>query len=67
MPIVTVQMYPGRSIDQKRTLVKALTDAMVQHAGTRPDNLHVVIEEVEKENWSIAGILGSDREAQSQK
>jgi 4-oxalocrotonate tautomerase len=61
MPVVTIQMWTGRTLDQKRALVRAVTDAMVQHAGARPDGLHVVIQEVAPENWGRAGVLGVDR------
>ncbi len=61
MPVVTVQMWPGRSTEQKRALVKAITDAMVEHANARPDGLHVVLQEVPLENWARAGVLGVDR------
>ena len=33
MPVVTVQMWTGRTPAQKKALVRAITDAMVQHAG----------------------------------
>ncbi|MDJ0749455.1 MAG: 2-hydroxymuconate tautomerase [Woeseiaceae bacterium] len=61
MPVVTVQMWPGRTVEQKRKLVKAITDAMVEHAGAKPNNLHVIIQDVELENWGLAGVLGVDR------
>ncbi len=61
MPVVTVQMWPGRTTEQKRALVKAITDAMVEHANARPDALHVVLQEVPLENWGRAGVLGVDR------
>ena len=61
MPIVTVQMFPGRTVEQKRKLVKAITDAMVEHADAKPKNLHVLIQEVEIEDWGLAGTLGVDR------
>ena len=32
MPIVIVEMWEGRTVDQKRNLIKALTDAMVERA-----------------------------------
>jgi 4-oxalocrotonate tautomerase family enzyme len=64
MPVVTVQLWAGRTIEQKRALVRALTDAMVAHAGARPDHLHVVLQEVEKHNWGRAGMLGSDLPAE---
>jgi 4-oxalocrotonate tautomerase len=61
MPFVIVHMWEGRSLAQKRALTRALTEAMVEHAGARPDGLHVVIQEYPKENWARAGVLGVDR------
>jgi 4-oxalocrotonate tautomerase len=61
MPVVTVQLWTGRTIDQKRALVRAITDAMVEHAGARPDALHVVLDEVAPENWGLGGVIGPDR------
>ncbi len=61
MPVVTVELWPGRTLDQKRKLVSAITDAMIEHADARPDGLHVIIHEVAKENWGRAGVLGVDR------
>jgi 4-oxalocrotonate tautomerase len=63
MPVITVQMYTGRTSQQKRALVRALTDAMVQHAGAKPDNLHVILQEVPKENWALAGVMGNERKS----
>lgn len=61
MPVVTVQMWEGRSSEQKRRLMRALTDAMVEHAGARPEALHIVIQEIPKENWGSASTLGDGR------
>lgn len=61
MPVVQVYMWPGRTVEQKRRLCKAITDAMVEHGGARPDALHVIISEVPKDSWSLAGVLGIDR------
>jgi len=60
MPVVHVHMWSGRTLDQKRRLCKAITDAMVEHAGASPGALHVIIHEVPKESWSRAGVLGVD-------
>lgn len=65
MPVVTVQMWTGRSVEQKRKLVAAITDAMVQHAGCKPDHLHVIIQDVPKESWGRAGRLGIDHEPEA--
>lgn len=61
MPVVVVEMWEGRTLDQRRALVRAITEAMVVHAGASPEHLHVIIHEVPRENWARAGVLGSDR------
>ena len=62
MPVVTVQLWPGRTTEQKRKLVAAITQAMVEHAGCRATNLHVIIQDIPKDSWGLAGRLGIDNE-----
>ncbi len=62
MPVVTVQLWTGRTVAQKRKLVKAITDAMIEHADCKPDHLHVIIQDVPKNSWGRAGKLGIDNE-----
>lgn len=61
MPVVTVQLWAGRTLEQKRALVRAITEAMVEHGGARPEALHVILQEIPRENWGRAGVLGVDR------
>lgn len=65
MPFVIVEMWEGRSVAQKRGLVKAITDAMVTHADAKPDHLHVVIHDTPKDSWGRAGVLGIDQEPET--
>lgn len=65
MPVVTVQLWTGRTVNQKRRLVAAITDAMVEHADCGPDHLHVVIQDVPKDSWGRAGRLGIDNEPEA--
>lgn len=60
MPVVTVQMYEGRTVEQKRELVAAITEAVVKHAKTTAEATQVVIVDVPKHNWAHAGKLASD-------
>lgn len=61
MPVVTVELWEGRTLAQKRALCTAITEAMIEHAGAKPDALHVILHEVPRENWARAGVLGTDR------
>ena len=60
MPVVTVEMFEGRSIDQKRRLVRAIADALVEHINAKPEGTHVIIHELPRQNWAWAGTLASD-------
>jgi len=46
-------MFPGRTAKQKRDLGRERTDEFVRACGGAGDRLHVVITEVEHENWGI--------------
>ena len=65
MPVVTVAMYEGRSLDQKRELVKGITDVVARVTGNPADAVHVIIEDVKRENWAIGGLLQPDRQAKA--
>ena len=61
MPIVTVSIARGRTIDQKRSLVEAVTQAVVSTLDVKPEWVTVLINELERENWATGGILHSDK------
>ena len=60
MPIVRVEMWPGRTHEQKQKLAKAITDAIVEIGKTTPEATLIVFEDVDKSNWAQSGILASD-------
>lgn len=55
MPLITVAMYPGRTVEQKNEFAKAVTDAAVQILKTKAEHVIVVFEENSKENWYQTG------------
>lgn len=61
MPVVSVRIARGRSTEQKRSLVKAITDAVVSSIDVKPEWVTVLIEEYERENWATGGDLHSDK------
>lgn len=60
MPIVRIEMWPGRTKAQKAELARVITEAMVTIAHTKPEAVIVVFEEVAKENWAQGGQLASE-------
>ncbi|MBI5208146.1 MAG: 2-hydroxymuconate tautomerase family protein [Candidatus Firestonebacteria bacterium] len=61
MPIVNIQILKGRSLEQKKNLTKAVTDAIVSTIGVKPEVVWIVIEEMEKENFATGGKLHSEK------
>ena len=60
MPTINVQMFEGRTIEQKRAFVKAITEAACKTLECSPQSVDVIIQEVKKEDWATAGTLWSD-------
>lgn len=60
MPIIRVEFLRGRTHEQKRELTRAFTDATARIAKVDPKDVWVVIDEVEKENFGVGGVLMSD-------
>lgn len=61
MPIIRVEMVPGRSIEQKRELAAVFTREMVRVTGCSEGGVTVIFEETSKQNWAVGGQLFSDR------
>jgi 4-oxalocrotonate tautomerase len=61
MPEVYVHAVEGRSLDQKRALVKDITDAVVRHFNVKPEAVMVQIMESPKDSKAKGGFLFSDR------
>ena len=63
MPTIRVEMFEGRSVEQKRQLAQELTSACVRTVGAAPESVVVVFYDIAKHDWATAGTLWSDRSA----
>lgn len=61
MPVINVNLLAGRTLESKREIVKALTDAYCSVTEIKPEGVIVILQEVETQHWSRAGQLVSDR------
>jgi 4-oxalocrotonate tautomerase len=55
MPVVIVELWEGRTAEQKRALIAAMTKAMVETVNANPTNLQVIIHDVPRESWGRNG------------
>ena len=57
MPYINVQITTGASREQKSQLVRDMTNSLVRVLGKKPEHIHIVISEIEDQNWGYAGQL----------
>ena len=61
MPYVNVKITKGAVTKaQKQALVHDITTSLVNHLGKRPEHIHIVIDEIDPENWGFSGILTTE-------
>ena len=61
MPIIHVHFFEGRTLDQKRALVANMTEAVVKSLNSKPEDVHILLHEMSRQDNSIAGVLTSDK------
>ncbi len=61
MPYINLQITRGATRAQKAEIVREFTDTLVRVLAKNPQNTHIVIQEIEREDWGHAGELVADR------
>jgi 4-oxalocrotonate tautomerase len=61
MPTFHIEMFEGRTTEQKRELVAAITSETCRVLGCDPASVDIIIADVKRENWATAGVLWSTR------
>ncbi len=60
MPVVQVHIKEGRSLTERRELVRRITQDLVDVCGAAEERVHVIINEVPMDQWGRGGSLLSD-------
>jgi 4-oxalocrotonate tautomerase len=61
MPYVNVRITKdGVTAEQKRRIVEEITQTLSSVLGKKPEHTHIIIDEIEPENWGFAGMLTTD-------
>jgi 4-oxalocrotonate tautomerase family enzyme len=53
--IIEITMFPGRTKEQKKTLIETVTKKLTSSLSIRPEDVFIVINEPSDENWGMAG------------
>ena len=61
MPIIHVKLVEGRTVEQKRAMVKAVTRAVSESLGVAESAIWISIEDMKPENFAQGGELRLDR------
>ncbi len=54
--IIEIALFPGRTKDQKKSLIETLTASLVENLHIEPTDVFIVIHEPPLENWGMAGV-----------
>ncbi len=60
MPLVHIDLIEGRSKEQLSQMVKDVTKAIADNTGAPAEHIHIVLNEMSKDHYSVAGILKSE-------
>ncbi len=60
MPFVHVKILRGAPTEPKARIGAEMTTTLQTVLGKRPEHTHIVIDEVDAENWGFAGMLTTE-------
>lgn len=60
MPIVTVNIKEGRTVEQKRAMVERMTQVICDTMEVKPAAVRIIINDMKNENFAIGGTLVCD-------
>ena len=56
MPVITVELFEGRTKVQKRQFAKELTDLTVRVLGTPQEHVWIIFRDTPKSEWAMGGV-----------
>jgi 4-oxalocrotonate tautomerase len=65
MPTIRVELFEGRTPEQKKNLVKALTQACVDTLGSKPEAVDILLYDIKPSEWATGGELWSEKKKAS--
>lgn len=63
MPLVQITLREGRTPDQIRSLISALTSAVTESVGAPKESVRVIVTEVAGSHWAAGDVTLEERSA----
>ena len=60
MPVVIVEIWEGRTIEQKKQLAEGITSSF-EKIGLPKEAVQIIIKDIPKHNWATGGKLASEK------
>ncbi|MBA7616412.1 hypothetical protein ES703_23708 [subsurface metagenome] len=60
MPVVIVEMWEGRTIEQKKQIAEGITSSF-EKIGLPKEAVQIIIKDIPKHNWATGGKLASEK------
>ena len=54
MPTFHIELFEGRTVEQKRQFVEAITKATCESLNVEPNSVDIVLIDVKRENWATS-------------
>jgi 4-oxalocrotonate tautomerase len=61
MPLIEIHILEGRSDEQKKALLTAVTQAVHDSIGAPLETIRVWVQEMPPKEYMVAGVLAADR------
>ena len=61
MPTIHIELFEGRTPEQKRDLAKAITEVTVQTLGGSAESIDIIFVDIKRQDWATGGVLWSER------
>jgi len=61
MPVVTIELFEGRTKEKKRVLIKAVSKAVSEALDIPEERIQIILHESSKDNWGLKGEQASER------
>ena len=63
MPILQIHLLEGRTKEQKKNLVKEVTFSVCSSLGVKPEQVRIILSEMNPADYSVGGELFSEKKS----